>query len=421
MGPHVRTAKLAALPLLSLVLACTSDPDFTPSPRPSASAQMAPSFPLPSPTPSASEATFELDALTWLAVTQPFGGGGSQDVTTLFLNGFGELVAWGHDEDADDDSGATVPTFWSSGDGNSWRDTRLGSSGDNLIVVGVDHGPRGFVAVGFAGSSVATWWSPDGDAWSRATLEQPATDETTEMLAVAAGADGFLAVGSDLDHEAAWFSSRGETWTRVGPEFPTGRFWDVTHSRDGGFVVVGTDHSPEGWNGAAWVVSPDGQDWRPAKANREIAGPNADHLRRVWSFAGGYVAFGQERDPDNPDCLTCAFDRENWRMYTSPDGLTWKRHDLDFEPATGEPVLVEFTAIEPWADGLIAVGRGTDQQVRVWLSSDGITWAPVGNPVALGPLAATEPTVADLLVADRQLVIGGSLGSDGYLVIGSAP
>ena len=168
---------------------------------------------------------------------------------------------------------------------------------------------RSFVAVGFAGSSVATWWSPDGDAWSRATLEQPATDETTEILAVAAGTDGFLAVGSDHGREAAWVSSEGETWTRVGPDFPAGRFWDVTQSRDGGYVVVGTDHLPGDWNGAAWVVSP-GQDWHPAKATKSIAGPNADHLSRVWSFAGGYVAFGQERDPDNPDCLTCANSRD---------------------------------------------------------------------------------------------------------------
>lgn len=127
------------------------------------SPSQAPSFPSVSPTPLPGEATFALDGLTWQAVTQPFGGGGSQDVEKFFLNAFGELVAWGHDEDLEDPDSPTVPTFWSSGDGISWRETRLGSSGDNLIVVGVDHGPRGFVAVGFAGkgSSVATWSSRD--------------------------------------------------------------------------------------------------------------------------------------------------------------------------------------------------------------------------------------------------------------------
>jgi hypothetical protein len=383
-----------------------------------------PSLPPSSPTPSASAATFGLDALTWIPVTQPFAGHGLQDIQGLFLNGFGELVAWGHDQDADDPSGSTLTTFWSSGDGISWRKTRLrlGSSDDSLTVSGVDQGPRGFVAVGFDGSAVATWWSPDGDAWSRATLEQPATDETTGLVAVAAGTDGFLAVGSDHGRQAGWFSPEGETWAMVGPDFPAGRFWDVTPSRDGGFVVVGTDQVTRNWNGAVWVVSPDGQDWRPAKATKSIAGPNADHLRRVWSFAGGYVAFGQERDPDNPDCLTCAYDRETWRMYTSPDGLTWKRHLIDVEPATGDHVLVEFNAIAPWEGGLMAVGRGTDGHVRVWLSSDGVAWTPVGEPIALGPLVATESTVAALLVADRQLVIGGFLlTDDGYLAIGTAP
>jgi hypothetical protein len=142
----------------------------------------------------------------------------------------------------------------------------------------------------------------------------------------------------------------------------------------------------------------------------------------LWSFAGGYLAFGQELDPDDRTCNACSFDRESWRLYTSPDGLTWSRHVIDFESATGDPILAEYSAIEPWADGLIAIGRGTDDRVWVWQSSDGLQWRPIGKPVALGPLSGAEPTVADLLVVDRQLVIGGYLLSDdGYLMIGSAP
>jgi hypothetical protein len=237
------------------------------------------------------------------------------------------------------------------------------------------------------------------------------------LRAVSRGAEGYLAVGGDTDRAAAWFSPTGDSWTKVGAEFPVGDFWDVTSSTAGGFVVVGQDRSERDWNAMAWVVSADGVDWSPAEANDALAGPGEDHIRSIWSFARGYVAFGHEVDARDRPCHLCHLNPESWRLYTSPDGLEWARRVIDFERA-GEPGLTEYDAIEPWGDGLVAVGGGTDSQLHAWLSSDGIAWKTVGDSVTLG--LEGRPSVNDLLVTDDGLVIAGQ-GRDAYVAIGSAP
>jgi hypothetical protein len=68
----------------------------------------------------------------------------------------------------------------------------------------------------------------------------------------------------------------------------------------------------------------------------------------------------------------------------------------------------------------MAVGRGSDGVVRTWLSGDGAEWRPVGEPVDLGALAADEPGVSDLMLADQFILISGGLIGDGYVAVGAS-
>jgi hypothetical protein len=353
----------------------------------------------------------------WREVTEPFISERGMNLEGLFVDAKGELVVWGDESLEEGDTVDNVPTFWATADLVGWRKTRLGAVGESLVLVDVAEGPRGFVSVGFALDTIAAWSSADGQSWSRGTIEPPGVRERAGFTAVSGGANGYLAVGSDFGRAAAWLSSTGQNWTKVDVDFPAGEFWDVARSLDGGFVVVGEDRSEGDWDAMAWVVSSDGAGWRPAESNEATAGPGDDDITRIWSFAGGYVAFGHEIDPPERPCGPCRDVRESWRLYTSPDGIEWARDEIDFATAPGEPVLTEYDAIEPWAGGLVTVGRGTDSQLHTWLSADGIAWRPVGEPVRLSPEA--RRSVSDLLVFESYLVIAGS-GRDEYVALASA-
>ena len=221
--------------------------------------------------------------------------------------------------------------------------------------------------------------------------------------------------------------------TRILADFPEGVFNDVVASPSGGFVVVGVDTSERDWDGFAWTVSSDGRDWQAAEPGDALTGPDDDDLYAIWAYERGYPALGEHGN----ERLTCdggsAFIASTGPMvahgpcwshephvYTSNDGHGWRRFAIDPE----EPAPWEFTAIESWGDGLIAVAAGKDFVVRVWLSEDGIEWTPIGDPVRINdqpaPVDYQRDTVNDLLVAGDRLVIGGTLDSgDGYVMIGT--
>jgi hypothetical protein len=233
---------------------------------------------------------------------------------------------------------------------------------------------------------------------------------------VATGGRGFLAVGVESEHGAAWFSANGEAWSKIDRELPVGSLQDVVGMQNGGFVVVGNDAEAD-LEAAAWVVSGDGSEWQRAIVPAAAPASNGHQLRRVWSFDDGYVAFGQSSGslPENSLVAT-----DDSAIFTSPDGLNWVRHDIS-SATTGQLTLRDYSAITDWSDGLLSVGPDDDGVVRVWLSSDGVQWAPVGEPVAFGTLVDLEPTVADVLVTSHGIVIGGYLVSDdGYVMIGTS-
>lgn len=399
------------------------------SPRPLAS-----DAPLPTATAGVSGTDIDVDALAWRTVIEPFRGDLEQVVEGLFLNRHGEIVAWGRDQEwINSDWGDATTSFWVESDDGTWSKTRIGQLGTSAIARDIaDDGDR-YVAVGDVGWPTAAWYSLDGAAWTRATVTPERSTEVAAFVAVAAGADGFLSVGQGPRGAMAWFSADGTEWTQIERDFPEGVFNDVVASPSGGFVVVGVDRSERDWDAFAWTVSSDGRDWRAADPSNAIAGPDDDDLYRVWAYERGYLALGEHGD----ERLTCdgssaliastgpmvahgpCWSHEQY-VYTSNDGHHWRRLAIDEDG----PAPWEFTAVEPWGDGLIAVGAGRDFVVRVWLSDDGIQWTHLGDPVHINgqpaPLDHQRDTVNDLLVASDRLVIGGSLeSSDGYVTIGT--
>lgn len=398
----------------------TDAPLLSPSTTPSSIASAPSSSPAEAKS-SSPALTTPLERVTWRTVTEPFSGELAQDIQGLYVNAAGELVAWGlYQAWVAADNTRTTASFWSSPDGVRWRHELLGSSTDELSLHDVASGSPGYVAVGFEDNTPAAWWSPDGDAWTKATISPQPAPDVIELHAVAASDEGFLAVGSDTGRSAAWFSPNGQTWRSIDDNsLGKGRLSDVTYASNlRQFVVVGVDASRKPTDGAAWTVSSDGAVWSKAETNEAIASAWDDELQQVWAFAGGLLAFGSQRDPNEPIvCPGCGTDSP--RLYTSLDGITWTRANVQADTAQDSPTLVDYTAIEPWHNGLIALGRGTDEARHLWLSVDGVKWTAVGDPVTIETQFDRSATVADLLVADNWLVAAGYLLSDdGYVLIG---
>jgi hypothetical protein len=377
--------------------------------------------------------------LTWETVTEPFSGELEQVVNGLFLSPGEETVAWGRDQEwINSDWGDATTSFWVQSDDGTWPKTRIGLLGTNAIALDVADDGQTYVAVGYVGMTMAAWYSLDGAAWTRATLTPGRSMEVAAFHAVAAGADGFLSVGQGPGGATAWFSLDGTTWAEIERDFPDGVFNDVVASPSGGFVVVGVDTSERDWDGFAWTGSSDGRDWQAAEPADALAGPDDDDLHRVWSYERGYLALGEHGDErlkcDDGSALIASAGSmlahgPCWwhepHVYTSSDGHQWRRFAIDQEIRPGAPPsLWEFSAIEPWGDGLIAIGTGTDWKMRVWVSDDGVQWTGIGDPLSLEGAPIREQgqswAVDDLLIAGGRLVIGGAgPASDGYVMIGT--
>lgn len=381
---------------------------------------------------------FDLTRLTWETITVPFSGELEQVVNGLFLGPLGETVAWGRDQEwITSDWGEATTSFWVERADSDWSKTRIGELATDAHALDVADDGQTYVAVGYVGMTMTAWYSQDGATWTRAMVTPGRSMEVATFVAVAAGADGFLSVGQGRLSAMAWFSRDGTEWTQIERDFPEGVFNDVVASPSEGFVVVGVDRSERDWDGVAWTVSSDGRDWQAADPADALAGPDDDDLHQVWAYERGYLALGEHGD----ERLTCddgsaliasagpmvAHGPCWWHqphVYTSNDGHHWRRFAIDQETLPGAPPsLWEFSAIESWDDGLIAIGTGTDWKVRVWVSDDGAQWTAIGDPLSLegAPIRDRGQSwaVEDLLIARGRLMIGGAgPASDGYVMIG---
>ena len=227
-------------------------------------------------------------------------------------------------------SGAAV--IWTSADGSAWVREPLGptfadahffsvraagpgfliSGGTGSQEVSVTGGPAGVVPV-----DAAIWWSTDGRAWTKATL-QPSSAGGDYVSEIFVGADGLVAVGAATGARgegAAWTSSDGRTWAPIAMRgsglpspAPGQAVLPSSYIVDDGthMVAIGTTTGQV----ATWWSSTDGTTWTPLVASGSTATTPVQQgdsayvdrwFNRAFVVPGGLVVVGPGTgSPDAP-------------------------------------------------------------------------------------------------------------------------
>ncbi len=266
-----------------------------------------------------------------------------------------------------DGNGATA---WTSTDASTWqKETGPAFAASPLRLTSITPWKGGFVAGGYKGNEffsadAALWISADGMSWQKSNDSPSFRD--ARVWGVAAGPAGLVAVGqtgaTDTPGPAVvWTSADGLTWRRVpdGAAFEGGRMRAISYVASIGFVAVGEDLA--GDTGIIWI-SKDGRTWNraPADASFGRAGIQV-RIYAVTAGPNGVVAAGT---------LNAGIQYGDAAIWTSPDGLTWKR------TRDGPEFLDnEVNAAARWNDTVVAVGdRGAPDayQATAWLSPSGV-------------------------------------------------
>jgi hypothetical protein len=266
-----------------------------------------------------------------------------------------------------DGNGATA---WTSTDAATWQKTASPAfAATPLRLTSITAWKGGFVAGGYKGNEffsadAALWLSADGLTWRQA-IDSPSF-HNARVSGVAAGPDGLVAVGQTGPTDAPgpaviWTSSDGLNWSRIpdGPVFAGGRLRAVASVPSVGFVAVGEDIA--GDTGIVWV-SKDGRTWNRAPADPSFGRVGIQvRMYAVTPGPSGVVAAGT---------LNAGVQYGDAAIWTSPDGLAWKR-----VPAGPEFLDNEVNAATAWNDRVVIVGdRGAPDayQATAWLSPTGV-------------------------------------------------
>jgi hypothetical protein len=338
---------------------------------------------------------------------------------------------------------------WTSSDGSAWAAVDARASGLDLGRVrpattgpevglgGVAHGPGGFIAFGREGRQggrqrTAIWSSADGTAWQRVRTGD-AFPAGARLRTILGTSDGYLLGGviyrERAPRAAVWFSFDGLTWT-------------LARGRDafdiGGYIDTGEDPFSGGIN--AFAV-----DQGPAVGS--------------GSLAEGALAVGQACMP--------SFDETIWssngtcwsRLWLSPDGVTWRVGDMpptfgavstvatsgqrvvvgapicltacpsamlasdagDWRVAYGSPVGGELVAMTSLAGRFYALLAGEDPtsgrpSLALWSSDDGEDWRLASAQPSMPEVVASLYEV-DLATVDGRLIVtasGEAVSDEGF-------
>jgi CHAT domain-containing protein len=249
----------------------------------------------------------------------------------------------------------------------------------NAVAVGTD-GPRGNVDPAV--------WTYEGRVWHRqikkALAKAPgrfnsvAASTKKNFVVVAVGRSGAPAPTDPGQDALVWTFADGR-WRRTckiacgnGVEGggPLGQMmYSVVYRQRGGFAAVGTDavRDPDKslhFDAAVWT-SPDGLSWRRVRADPRVFGGRSDQVMRAVTEtrSGLLVAVG--------------WDQFRATVWTSRDGLRWQRTHVDDRQQLFEPRIFHLTGVAEDGSRLIAVGyivRRTDGNGTV------VAWASTGNP-----------------------------------------
>lgn len=263
--------------------------------------------------------------------------------------------------------------------------------------------------------------SESRDGWAASPI---GVTNSANLNAVAPWGDGLMLLGrSESTLGGVWLSDDGRTWTAADvPDSPEGTavFMTAAVEAPTGYVAVGTLGHPEGSGpmGSVLWTSPDGRTW----SEPESASGVRDRLIGVVAASGDTVvaagdAIWRSTDGGATWVEVVAPAVEGWMftdlvvhgdrfvgtgylgdpiaggagaaIWTSADGATWSRLELDGDSAI---------SLAPLPDGrLLAVGEG-ENQVLAWVSDDGSTWEaiPIDAPCCITDIAATPTGVVGI-------------------------
>ena len=363
-----RRTTLGVMLVASIIIAgCT-----TQAPPATASPSAAPSDrPRPSETTSPSAAPSAPAAVSWEEANVPDAEMASS-IITIVPGGDG-LVAIGFD-------GAFGSLLWTSTDGRTWTDVTPQSFA-SVGIASVVEWRGGLIAVGRGNTLdveaqlAAVYRSDDGVTWRQV----PGGEEMLgQLIDVVATDDGLFAVGGVPGRDAAgiWRSADGETWERTGGDFEHAFMWSITEGGPG-LAAVGWRRNPEP-DLAVWT-STDGRDWTLAPDPEGFEGYEATdvtNLDGTLVAVGSPVAGGQGR------------------IWVSDEGLAW--HLADVSGMDGDAFA---RTVNRTLAGLVATGSAGDQHGAAWLSTDGRSWQPLGDPFPNAFFSGAFPTDDALLIA----------------------
>jgi hypothetical protein len=338
--------------------------------------------------------------------------------------------------------------------GVEWADSP-GTTIDGNVTMIVSLGGR-FHALGshYDGSlsTPAIWSSADGSAWVRTFLPRPDGSEhryvgVSSLLSLEGRLVAIGAVSiSDYAETVVWESADGRTWTEVDTGAFRGEGVAPTDASTGpsGIVVTTAKYIPT--DDSVWRSRDGGRTWtehRPA-GEHVIVGP-------IVGTQQGYVLGGATADDEWGDTSHPA-------IWTSQDGTNWRAATVEGAGGRGAVVHVTVDGSGRWA----AIGTLNDRTV-IWRSADRERWTVTadlgsatvryssgyrltGAPGGFIAFHATEPAVtwtsedgvtwksqedslfgrfapaADIgwtegiaRIDERVMVVGGTLGSDGWL------
>ncbi|MBI3750340.1 MAG: hypothetical protein HY263_01625 [Chloroflexi bacterium] len=317
---------------------------------------------------------------------------------------------------------------WSSTDGRTWAVHPIDEASWTFAVA-IAVAPDGtFVAVGRKDREAAAWRSPDGIAWTPATVgsleatEGDATgsgttssatgsaaptrplDQAERMTTIVSTDRGLVAggsVGPELGdrHARLWRSADGLAWQPV-PDDP-GAFagaevaaieWTAT-----GYVALGRLGTGGRATGSIAWRSSDGLAWTRVDDPALASGLAVS----LVMTPAGLLAVGS--DGDEREAVA----------WSSVDGASWTR--APSEPARlhfGEKIRMTDVVVTP--SGYVAVGNYVGVQFGTgtsWLSADGLHWTQAPDQPTLGQ-AEPEAVVA---WRDRLVIVGSRGAPDNYI------
>lgn len=252
---------------------------------------------------------------------------------------------------------------WTSPDGLSWSDVTP-EGFQSIGIAGVTERDGTLVGVGRGDTinvdadAAAVYLSDDGVTWRQA----PGGDEMRgQIIDVIATDDGVLFAAGGVpgaDAAGVWHSADGEMWERTGGDFEGAFMWAIAEGGPG-LVAVGWRRNP-GPDLAVWT-SPDGITWTLSPDPPGFTGFEATD---VVDLDGTLVMVGS------------SFTGEGGRIWHSEDGMTWEPSEV----AGGmDGAYARSLAVTP--AGLVAVGGNDAMQGLAWISTDGQSWEPFGDPV----------------------------------------